>query len=216
MAWRVPLSTLLLPLLLSGSWADSKAQKFQKVAGQTLSVRCQYSPKSVTYQRKSWCRETSVSLCTMLVTSPTPWTLVQASRFSIWDNPSAGFFIVTMENLKEEDSGHYWCAMYHTSSNSVFKSVKLYLSVSPASASTWTTWSPRNLISSQPQSPVPQTGEASRAPPANPVFSPSCPSASRLQNSTLLSGPAASTALVPVLSGLLVIKSLGLSALFLW
>jgi hypothetical protein len=35
-----------------------------------------------------------------------------------------------------------------------------------ASASTWTTWSPRNLISSQPQSPVPQTGEASRAPPA--------------------------------------------------
>jgi hypothetical protein len=114
-----------------GSWADSKAQKFQKVAGQTLSVRCQYSPKSVTYQRKSWCRETSVSLCTMLVTSSTPWTLVQASRFSIWDNPSAGFFIVTMENLKEEDSGHYWCAMYHTSSNSVFKSVKLYLSVSP-------------------------------------------------------------------------------------
>ncbi|XP_073914237.1 uncharacterized protein [Castor canadensis] len=78
------------------------------------------------------------------------------------------------------------------------------LSCPAASASTWTTWSLHSLISSQSQSPVPQTGEASRAPPA------------KLQNSTLLSGPAASTALVPVFSGLLVIKSLGLSALLLW
>jgi hypothetical protein len=110
------------------------------------------------------------------------------------------------------------------------------LSCPAASASTWTTWSLHSLISSQSQSPVPQTGEASRAPPAkwvqggtqathawcqglplalsSPLLVPLPPDCRTLPFSLALQPLL--TALVPVFSGLLVIKSLGLSALLLW
>ena len=94
-------------------------------------MSCQYPPKGWPYERKGWCKELSAFKCTRLVTTTSPGRLVQASRFSIWDNPSAGLFIVIMTGLKEEDSGHYWCRIYHTSSNSVSKSIRFYLAVSP-------------------------------------------------------------------------------------
>ena len=94
-------------------------------------MTCQYPPKGWPYERKSWCKELSAVKCTRLVTSSGPRRLAQASRFSIWDNPSTGLFIVTMTGLKEEDSGHYWCRIYHASDNSVSKSIRFYLTVSP-------------------------------------------------------------------------------------
>lgn len=94
-------------------------------------MTCRYTPKGWPYQRKGWCKEVSPFKCTRLVSSSSPHKLVQASRFSIWDNPSTGLFIVTMIGLKEEDSGYYWCRIYHASSNSVSKSVRFYLAVSP-------------------------------------------------------------------------------------
>uniref|UniRef100_A0A452RJP2 Ig-like domain-containing protein n=1 Tax=Ursus americanus TaxID=9643 RepID=A0A452RJP2_URSAM len=115
------------------SWALLEAHHLHRVAGQTLSVSCQYPPKGWPYERKGWCKELSAFKCTRLVTTSSPGRLVQASRFSIWDNPSAGLFTVTMTGLKEEDSGHYWCRIYHASSNSVSKSIRFYLAVSPAS-----------------------------------------------------------------------------------
>uniref|UniRef100_A0A8D0MJS0 Natural cytotoxicity triggering receptor 2 n=2 Tax=Sus scrofa TaxID=9823 RepID=A0A8D0MJS0_PIG len=119
-AWKAPLPPLLLLLLpLSGSWALSKAHHLQSVAGQTLSLRCQYPPKNGPYERKGWCKEVSELLCTGLVTSSRPHMLAQASRFSIWDSPSSGFFVVTMTGLREEDTGHYWCRIYPTSGYSV-------------------------------------------------------------------------------------------------
>uniref|UniRef100_A0A8I3NMD0 Ig-like domain-containing protein n=1 Tax=Canis lupus familiaris TaxID=9615 RepID=A0A8I3NMD0_CANLF len=132
MVWKASLlPLLLLPLLIPGSWALPEAQHLHRVAGQTLSVTCRYTPKGWPYQRKGWCKEVSPFKCTRLVSSSSPHKLVQASRFSIWDNPSTGLFIVTMIGLKEEDSGYYWCRIYHASSNSVSKSVRFYLAVSP-------------------------------------------------------------------------------------
>ncbi|XP_029801434.1 LOW QUALITY PROTEIN: natural cytotoxicity triggering receptor 2 [Suricata suricatta] len=119
-----------------GSGAVSEVQQLHRVAGPMLSVRCQYPPKGQPYERKSWCKELSAFKCTSLVTSSGPFKLAQASQFSIWDNSSTGFFIITMTGLKEEDSGHYWCRIYHASSNSVSKSMRFYLTVAPASAST--------------------------------------------------------------------------------
>uniref|UniRef100_A0A2K6MAF7 Natural cytotoxicity triggering receptor 2 n=2 Tax=Rhinopithecus TaxID=542827 RepID=A0A2K6MAF7_RHIBE len=215
MAWRAPHSLLLLLLLLfPGSQARSKAQVLQSVAGQTLTVRCQYPPTGRLYEKKGWCKESSALLCIRLVTSSKPRTVAGTSRFTIWDDPAAGFFTVTMTDLKEEDSGHYWCRIYRPSDNSVSKSVRFYLVVSPASASTQTSWAPRNLVSSQTQtqSCVPPTGGAREDPESSATVT--VPSQS--QNSTLHPGPAAPSALVPVLCGLLVAKSLVLLALLVW
>ncbi|XP_037699830.1 natural cytotoxicity triggering receptor 2 isoform X2 [Choloepus didactylus] len=232
MARRAPLLLLLPLLLISGSQAQSKAEKLQKVAGQMLSLRCQYRPKAGSYQQKSWCKEVSAFHCIRLVTSSGPQKLAQTSRFSIWDNPGAGFFDITMTGLREEDSGHYWCKVYDAFGNSVSKSRKFYLAVSPApitfpkrnsfqppprtsstaSASTQNTWVPSRLVSSQTQSCLPTTGGAREAPGAS--FGMAAPSPQG--NATLRSSPAASSTLVPVLCGLLVAKSLILSALLGW
>ncbi|XP_030879451.1 natural cytotoxicity triggering receptor 2 [Leptonychotes weddellii] len=208
--WRgLLLLLLLLPLLIPGSWALPEAQHLHRVAGQTLSVMCQYPPKGWPYERKGWCKELSAFKCTRLVTSSSPGRLAQASRFSIWDNPSAGIFTVTMTGLKEEDSGHYWCRIYHASSNSVSKSIRFYLAVSPARASTQDIRASGELVSSPTQSSVPPTGRAREAPGASSALT----APSQQQNSTLQSHPAAPSALVPMLCALLVAKSLVLSAL---
>uniref|UniRef100_A0A8C4L575 Natural cytotoxicity triggering receptor 2 n=1 Tax=Equus asinus asinus TaxID=83772 RepID=A0A8C4L575_EQUAS len=207
MARRFPFpQLLLLLLLLPGSWALSKAQELRRVAGQTLSVRCQYPPRGGPYQSKGWCKEVSKFTCLRLVTSSRPRTLTQISQSSIWDDPAAGFFIVTMTGLKEQDSGHYWCRIYHTSGNSVDRSLRFYLAVSPASASMQATWAPHDLVSSQTQSCVSPTGRARSSPLSVPL-------SSRQQNPTSHSSPAAPSALVPLLCGLLVAKSLVLSFL---
>ncbi|XP_044632582.1 natural cytotoxicity triggering receptor 2 isoform X3 [Equus asinus] len=233
MARRFPFpQLLLLLLLLPGSWALSKAQELRRVAGQTLSVRCQYPPRGGPYQSKGWCKEVSKFTCLRLVTSSRPRTLTQISQSSIWDDPAAGFFIVTMTGLKEQDSGHYWCRIYHTSGNSVDRSLRFYLAVSPApktspempspqpplrapstaSASMQATWAPHDLVSSQTQSCVSPTGRAGETPGASSAIT----APSRQQNPTSHSSPAAPSALVPLLCGLLVAKSLVLSALFVW
>ncbi|XP_032195793.1 natural cytotoxicity triggering receptor 2-like isoform X6 [Mustela erminea] len=162
--WKALLLPLLLPLLIAGSWALPEAQHLHRVAGQTLSVTCQYPPKVWPYERKGWCKELSAFKCTRLVTSSGPGRLVQSSRFSIWDNPSTGLFIVTMTGLKEEDSGHYWCRIYHASGNSVSKSIRFYLAVSPAPASTQASRASAELVSSPTQSSVPPAGRAKQAP----------------------------------------------------
>uniref|UniRef100_A0A2K6NUV7 Natural cytotoxicity triggering receptor 2 n=1 Tax=Rhinopithecus roxellana TaxID=61622 RepID=A0A2K6NUV7_RHIRO len=219
MAWRAPHSLLLLLLLLfPGSQARSKAQVLQSVAGQTLTVRCQYPPTGRLYEKKGWCKESSALLCIRLVTSSKPRTVAGTSRFTIWDDPAAGFFTVTMTDLKEEDSGHYWCRIYRPSDNSVSKSVRFYLVTQ-----TQTSWAPHNLVFSQTQtqSCVPPTGGAREDPESSTCLhnlsSPlPVPLPSRSQNSTLHPGPAAPSALVPVLCGLLVAKSLVLLALLVW
>ncbi|XP_057554169.1 LOW QUALITY PROTEIN: natural cytotoxicity triggering receptor 2 [Hippopotamus amphibius kiboko] len=209
-ARRAPLPRLLLLLLpFPGFWALSKAQHLQKVAGQTLSVRCQYPPKAGPYEKKAWCKEVTALKCTLLITSSEPRVLTQASRVSIWDNPGSGFFIVTMTDLREQDSGHYWCQKRHASSRSFSKSVRFYLVVSPASASKQATDAPHDLVSSQTQSCVSSTGRAREASKVSSTIT----ALSQQQNSTLWSSPAAASALVPVLCGLLVAKSLVLSAL---
>ncbi|KAM9740062.1 LOW QUALITY PROTEIN: natural cytotoxicity triggering receptor 2 [Dama dama] len=91
----------------------SQAQHPQKVSGQDLSVRCQYPYKARPYD-KAWCK-VSTLVCTRLVTNSTT--------------------TVTMTGLREEDSGHYWYRIYHTSGCSVSKPVKFYPVVSPVGVS---------------------------------------------------------------------------------
>ncbi|XP_033622312.1 natural cytotoxicity triggering receptor 2 isoform X3 [Fukomys damarensis] len=128
MAWRIHFPLLLL-LLLPGSWVLSDRQILQRVVGETLSVTCNYPSPGETYKEKSLCREVAGFVCAKL--APSPMAQGRAPRLSIWDEPQAGLFIVSLAELREKDSGHYWCSMRHTSSNTVFNSDKFYLAVSP-------------------------------------------------------------------------------------
>lgn len=55
----------------------------------------------------------------------------QDSRPTICDAPDAGFFIITMTQLREEDSGLYWCGSCNSSSNLVTILRNINLVVSP-------------------------------------------------------------------------------------
>lgn len=112
-----------------GSWALSDIRILQRAAGETLMVTCNYPSPGTSYKEKGLCREVAGFMCAKLV--PSTGAQGQTPRLSIWDNPAAGLFIVSLAGLKKDDSGHYWCSMRHASSNTVFNSVKFYLAVSP-------------------------------------------------------------------------------------
>ncbi|XP_023577661.1 trem-like transcript 4 protein [Octodon degus] len=145
MAWRGPyllLSPLLLMLLASGSRVLAvEPEELQAVVGQTLSVRCQYTPQMGAYVRKSWCRQTSVNRCTRLVTTSEPRKAEEEPRHTIWDDPQAGFFIINTTDLREDDSGAYWCGNYNASENTIFilRNITLLVSPAPSTTHTWTT-----------------------------------------------------------------------------
>ncbi|XP_013012460.1 trem-like transcript 4 protein isoform X1 [Cavia porcellus] len=115
--------------------------ELQAVEGQTLTVRCSYTPETGPYVSKSWCRQTSVKSCTRVVTTYQPQTAVEKSRHTIWDDPEAGFLVVNITDLQEDDSGSYWCGNYNASENTIFilRNITLVVSPAPSSAPTWTT-----------------------------------------------------------------------------
>ncbi|XP_028016951.2 trem-like transcript 4 protein [Eptesicus fuscus] len=145
MAWGAPcllLPPVLLVFLASGSQGQQVvSEELHDVVGQTLSVRCQYSPEGGSYRQKTWCRQTSPNLCTRLVTSSAPRTVTQNSRYAIWDVPDAGFFNISMAQLTENDSGPYWCGPYNSSRNTITILRNISLLVSPALTPSpmWTT-----------------------------------------------------------------------------
>lgn len=80
--------------------------------GRSKSVTCHYDNDYNTYS-KYWCKGEWYS-CTKIVETGESETEVKASRTSIRDNHTCSCFTVTLENLKEEDAGTYWCAIDKT------------------------------------------------------------------------------------------------------
>ncbi|XP_023577628.1 natural cytotoxicity triggering receptor 2-like [Octodon degus] len=211
MAWRVglPPRLLLLLLLLPGSRVCSDIQVLQRVAGETLSVTCNYPSRGESYVKKSLCRQVTEFICGKMVPGASASAQGQVPRLSIRDYPAAGHYVVSLAGLKEEDSGHYWCSMHHASSHMVFNSIKFYLAVSPAP-----TPAPRttcNPTSSKGQSSVSPTEEITKAPEAPSAFT----TPARPWNATLCPGPEVPCALDAGVCGLFLTKSLVLLAL-LW
>lgn len=74
-----------------------------------MSVECQYQEAFVD-DIKYWCKHPCVS----------PWKIVETreserevrrGRVSIRDHPASLTFTVTLESLREEDAGTYWCGI---------------------------------------------------------------------------------------------------------
>ncbi|XP_008690143.1 natural cytotoxicity triggering receptor 2-like [Ursus maritimus] len=111
MTWEA-LYLLLLLLLASGSWAQvQESELVWAVQGQAVSVKCPSTPLESEYKNKTLCKETKPGYCLKLVTSTRPQAMAQRPPHFIWDNPSAGFFIVIITEITKKSSGTYWCGV---------------------------------------------------------------------------------------------------------
>ncbi|XP_022359542.1 trem-like transcript 4 protein [Enhydra lutris kenyoni] len=129
MAWDATclLPPVLLVLLASGSWGQ-KPELLHHLEGESFSVKCPYQPQKGSGAVKFWCRWDLPRTCTLLATSP---QLQGKPRNSIEDNVRWGYFIVTMTELRVEDSGSYSCGIYK--SFGIFFHRNIHLVVSRAS-----------------------------------------------------------------------------------
>ncbi|XP_046306744.1 trem-like transcript 4 protein isoform X1 [Marmota monax] len=148
MAWeglRLLMHPVALVLLVPGSWGLTVTpEELREVVGGTLLVQCWSSPQEGPYVQKTWCRQRSPGRCTRLVTTSQPLTAVENAQHTIWDHPKAGFFIVTMTQLREEDLGVYLCGSFNSSQNLIntFRNITLVLSPASVSSVGTITWLP--------------------------------------------------------------------------
>lgn len=79
--------------------------------GQSLKVPCHYEPQYASYV-KYWCQGNMREFCTSLARTDDPRSANPAEdKVSIFDDPVQLVFTVTLNNLKEGDSGWYLCGV---------------------------------------------------------------------------------------------------------
>lgn len=85
--------------------------EFTALEGQSLTIPCHYEPQYASYV-KYWCHGRTKEFCTSLARTDDPRMINPAEeKVSIFDDPIQLVFSVTMNNLKEEDSGWYSCGV---------------------------------------------------------------------------------------------------------
>nr|XP_042112358.1 CMRF35-like molecule 6 isoform X6 [Ovis aries] len=101
------LPSALLLLQLPGCFSLSGPSRVMGIVGGSLSVECQYQEVFIN-NSKYWCKP------------PCLWRMVETreserevrrGRVSIRDRPANLTFTVTLESLREEDAGRYWCGI---------------------------------------------------------------------------------------------------------
>ncbi|XP_077581192.1 polymeric immunoglobulin receptor [Stigmatopora nigra] len=104
---------LLLNLLpwIPGILGGLMAAELRVMEGNSLLVPCHYEPQYAS-SVKYWCKGKMREFCTSLARTDDPVSVSQSEdRVSIFDDPIQQVFTVTMQNLKEEDSGWYMCGV---------------------------------------------------------------------------------------------------------
>ncbi|XP_067387542.1 LOW QUALITY PROTEIN: polymeric immunoglobulin receptor-like [Emydura macquarii macquarii] len=80
--------------------------------GETISIRCAYSPKENKWREKSWCKHINKTECQHVVSAHRFWLQFLKKwngTTSIADNIHKGVITVTMEKLQKQDAGLYQC-----------------------------------------------------------------------------------------------------------
>ncbi|XP_026936370.1 CMRF35-like molecule 1 isoform X3 [Sagmatias obliquidens] len=95
---------------LAGSSAITGPEAVSGPEGDSLTVKCQYSPGWETYA-KWWCRGAAWSSCKFVVKTTEPEKEVKKGRVSIRDNRKSRTIAVTMEKLRLNDADSYWCGI---------------------------------------------------------------------------------------------------------
>ncbi|XP_006244556.2 triggering receptor expressed on myeloid cells 1-like isoform X1 [Rattus norvegicus] len=132
MAWEATylLSSMLLLLLASGSWAQDP-EVFRTWEGKTVSVTCWHNP-GYRFNEKFWCKETSEVACQPLVSSVSRGA--EKLRLSIQEDSRFSFFTVTMTELETADSGIYHCGFFGNQRNFIYILRTIHLVVSKVSS----------------------------------------------------------------------------------
>ncbi|XP_031203319.1 trem-like transcript 2 protein [Mastomys coucha] len=125
-----PLMFLLLLLLglpgcVSGPSSENLYRKVSQREGETLSVQCSYKNRRNTVEAKSWCKVKRKKCDHNFIRS---W--VRGPSYSMRDDAKAKVVRITMEALRVQDSGRYWC-MRNTAGN-FYPLVGFQLEVYPA------------------------------------------------------------------------------------
>ncbi|KAM9439766.1 polymeric immunoglobulin receptor isoform 1-T1 [Clarias gariepinus] len=102
----------------------------QKVfEGQSLTIPCYYNPE-YTPNVKYWCQGSIKDFCSTLArTDKSEYAPDSKAKISIADDPTQLMFTVTMRELKEKDSGWYWCGVEIGGIWSKDRTASLYISV---------------------------------------------------------------------------------------
>ncbi|XP_052048651.1 trem-like transcript 2 protein [Apodemus sylvaticus] len=113
-----PLQFLLLLLLLlwlqgcvSGPSNENLYRKIWRREGETLTVQCSYKNRRNFVEAKSWCKVKKKKCDHNFIRS---W--VRGPSYSMRDDTKAKVVRITMEALRVQDSGRYWC-MRNTAGN---------------------------------------------------------------------------------------------------
>nr|XP_014427117.1 triggering receptor expressed on myeloid cells 2-like isoform X1 [Pelodiscus sinensis] len=80
--------------------------------GETISIRCAYSPQENKWREKSWCKHVNQTECQHVVSAHRFWLQFLRKRSgntSIADDVYNGVLTVTMKGLQKQDAGLYQC-----------------------------------------------------------------------------------------------------------
>ncbi|KAI4882179.1 hypothetical protein NFI96_005780 [Prochilodus magdalenae] len=97
--------------------------------GQSVTVPCHYNSQ-YTQNVKYWCQGSMREFCSTLARTDNPESAPFGNgRVTIADDPTQHVFTVTMRDLKEADTGWYWCAVEVGGMWSVDSTASLYIKV---------------------------------------------------------------------------------------
>ncbi|XP_044869150.1 triggering receptor expressed on myeloid cells 2-like [Mauremys mutica] len=99
--------------------------------GTSITITCSYDRRTNMFNRKYWCRGGSRSSCDVLGDTENFVKSEYKERLSLLDN-RRGYFLVTMHQLVEEDSGMYWCGIQRPYAD-IMTAVKLTVTEEPLS-----------------------------------------------------------------------------------
>ncbi|XP_074093000.1 trem-like transcript 2 protein isoform X2 [Macrotis lagotis] len=107
------------------SQAENVYTKIHHREGETLSVQCSYTVRSDRWEGKVWCKVRRKK-CDSGFSRGSGFS----PPYKLHDDSQSGILIVTMERLRHQDSGKYWCM--RNSSRSLYPVKGIHLMVSQA------------------------------------------------------------------------------------
>ncbi|KAM4728001.1 polymeric immunoglobulin receptor [Anableps anableps] len=105
------ITLFLLPWIPAFLCKVTTEEEFTILEGDSLTIPCHYEPQYASYV-KYWCQGSTREFCTTLArTDDHDLTDPAKERVSIFDDPVQLVFTVTMNNMKEGESGWYMCGV---------------------------------------------------------------------------------------------------------
>ncbi|XP_028283991.1 polymeric immunoglobulin receptor isoform X2 [Parambassis ranga] len=105
------LTLSLLPWIPAFLCRVTTLEEFTLLEGRSVTVPCHYEPQYSSYV-KYWCQGRTREFCTSLARTDDPRLInPDEDKVSIFDDPVQQVFTVTMNDLKEGDSGWYMCGV---------------------------------------------------------------------------------------------------------